>query len=163
MPDPDYPTFLGEYVVVPKTNEYGGDPENEVESISLDPAEEEKTADFFPGETVGQPTFDRPIPVEEIPTFTDVEIPEGAVLLSTDAGDLHYRPSGMANEQDFLVLFFDNPDSLFFVPKTGTRFTCAFDGTDKREIYKLFYSGIKFMIEESNRLVMIFHKVEALV
>ena len=148
----DIPAFLSDYAVIPKSNNFRDEPTSSMEELIESP-------DFVYIDESGReaPSFE----VEKISAIEELrkkEIPENTFLLSTDVGDVYYHPEGFVDKDIFIVLFFDDPQKLYFIPKVGTKFVSVFDIEEKRCIYELFYSGIKFELEEQNKLVVIFHK-----
>ncbi len=86
------------------------------------------------------------------------DITDRAFLLRSPSGDMEIFPSGITEEDDFIVLFFEKASDLPFRPSNGTNFVGAYDAETERITYDLFYSGILFKLPDSEQLSVIFHK-----
>lgn len=153
--DEHIPEFLrGKgFSVIPKYNKFG----KAITSVSIESRPEiviqEEVTEVI------EPTLVKEKPKPRVISVDGIEIPENTFLLCTEIGDIHYKPTGFIDEEMFLVLTFDNPEDLYFIPKPGTRFIAAFDAGETRYTYRLLYSGIKFVLTETDKTLVIFHKI----
>lgn len=145
------------YMPTGKYNDYGKlvlPPED------IDEDEDVSYSTYEPETLVEAPECPR---IDYIPSLDQnpYEVPDNCYLLNSSTGSLYLKPQGLVDEERFLVLFFKNRESLTFLPEVGARFTGVYVlPSGLQSVSQLLYSDILFKLPNSNKVALIFHKVE---